>query len=281
MKFDRPPESKQEKEPKLIDLFSPELEEIFKTKGELFSRKTEPLFRVEQVTSQQVVETLLIDGTLETKVVAKPGDWIITGLQDEKFVVSAQKFQEQYIEKDGRYYTREKHIVVVKNPYNTPIQIRAPWSTEAVPVIEKGNEECFLTVVIDENGQYSNDRYLIGNEELLFSNYEFERKSLDELLTDAEKALQRKGASELRVTENAFAVLLDWQKAAEREAERTKKSSYIDVILTRAELFFRVNRITFATHDLVDAELAANNDLTVSQELLERIERLRTQLMKK
>jgi hypothetical protein len=274
------PTPSQEREPRKINLFNPEVEETFRNHGEIFRRKIEePLQYVEQVTETKMVETVLKDGTEETGKKANPGDWIVKGSEGELFVIDKEEFAKEYeLQSDGRYYSKEKLITAVKNPYNEPIKITAPWSAFDQYILENGAKNCFMIIVLDENGQYTNKRYLIGNESLLLGNYEFTRKSLAVLLADAEAALIRSRNSELHLDENAFAVLLEWQKAAEAEAERTPVSGALDVILSRAELFLRVGRISFAKYDLSDAELLADNDPTISNDLRERLASLKTQI---
>jgi hypothetical protein len=274
------PTPSQEREPRKISLFTPEAEEIFKNNGEIFRRKVgEPLLHVEQVTETRVVKTILKDGTEETAKTAHPGDWIIKGSEDELMVVDKEKFAKDFeLHSNGRYYSKEKLITAVRNPFKEPIKVTAPWSTFDEYILEKGSEECFMIIALDENGKYTNNRYLIGNVNLLLANYERTRKSVSELLVEAEDALISDKDSELRLGVEAFEALLTWQKAAEAEAERTKVSGALDVILTRAELFLRVGRISFAQYDLSDAELLANNDPAISDASRARLASLKTQI---
>jgi hypothetical protein len=47
----------------------------------------------------------------------------------------------------------------------------APWGTPENPAYQEGGEKCYLVVSLDETGAFTADRYIIGDEELLLSNY--------------------------------------------------------------------------------------------------------------
>ena len=165
-------EKSPEKQPKKVDLFSSEMETKIKNEGQVYQRKIEPIRGAEQVTEVQVVETHLPDGTLESSVEAKPGEWIITGAKGEKFVFSASKFDGLYeSDAEGRYVPRERRVVALKNPFGEAVKISAPWGTPENPAYQEGSEKCYLVVSLDERKAFTSDRYIIGDEELLLSNY--------------------------------------------------------------------------------------------------------------
>jgi len=162
-----------EKQPKMVDLFSTEMEAKIKNEGQIYQRKVETIRGAEQVVEPQTVETHLPDGTLESSVEAKPGEWIITGAKGEKFVFSAKKFDGLYQSDDkGGYVPRERKVIALKNPFGEPVKISAPWGTPENPSFQEGSENCYLVVSLDEDGAFTSDRYIIGDEELLLSNYD-------------------------------------------------------------------------------------------------------------
>ncbi len=161
-----------EKQPQMVDLFSPEMETKIKSAGQIYQRKIEAIRGAEQATEPQTVETHLPDGTLESSVEAKPGEWIITGAKGEKFVFSAKKFDGLYESNDkGRYIPRERKVVALRNPFGEAVKISAPWGTPENPAYQEGSEKCYLVISLDESGAFTSDRYIIGDEELLLSNY--------------------------------------------------------------------------------------------------------------
>jgi hypothetical protein len=161
-----------EKRPKMVDLFSPGMETKMKNYGRIYQRKIEAIRGAEQVIEPQIVETHLPDGTLESSVEAKPGEWIITGAKGERFVFSAKKFDGLYeSDEKGGYIPRERKVVALKNPFREAGKISAPWGTPDNPAYQEGSEKCYLVISLDENGSFTSDRYIIGDEELLLSNY--------------------------------------------------------------------------------------------------------------
>ena len=157
----------------LIDTFSQELIARWKSEGKLYRRKIEPILGAEKVTEAKVVETRLPDGTIESSQEAKVGDWVITGSEGEKFVFTQTKVDSLYIMgEDGKFIPRERKIIAIKNPFAKPIKINAPWGTPEKPDYQSGAENCMLVVSLDDNGEMTRDRYIIGNEEMLLNNYE-------------------------------------------------------------------------------------------------------------
>ena len=162
-----------EKQPRMVDLCSSEMEINIKNNGQIYQRKIEPIHGAKQVTEAQIVETRLPDGTLESSVDAKPGAWIITGAKGEKFVFSAKKFDSLYQpDHRGGYIPRERRVAALKNPFSEAVKISAPWGTLENPAYQEGGEQCYFVISLDEAGGFTNDRYIIGDRELLFSNYD-------------------------------------------------------------------------------------------------------------
>jgi len=154
-------------EPRAVDLFSDEMEKFFKSKGVAYERKIVAVRGAQRLSQSRTVETTLPDGTIETIVDAKPGDWIVTGPEGERFVLNSIKFANLYLTDDkGGYIPKEHKIIALKNPFVGSVKITAPWGTPEV-----GGEECYFVVTLDKNGNFTNDRYIIGNRDLLLQNY--------------------------------------------------------------------------------------------------------------
>jgi hypothetical protein len=62
-------------------------------------------------------------------------------------------------------------VIALKNPYQEGVRIAAPWGTPETPAYQEGSAKCFLVISLDEAGNFTNDRYLIGDAELLRANY--------------------------------------------------------------------------------------------------------------
>lgn len=166
-------ENINETQESIVDTFGAELVDKWKSEGKLYRRKIEPIVDAEKVTEAKVVETKLPDGTVESSQKAKAGDWIITGSKGEKFVFTQAKVDSLYtVGEDGKFMPRERKILALKNPSGKPIKINAPWGTPEKPDYQSGTEDCMLVVSLDDNGEMTNDRYIIGNEEMLLNNYE-------------------------------------------------------------------------------------------------------------
>lgn len=162
----------QEKDPRFIDLFSAEMEAMIGKSGKVYCRKIEPIHGAEQVVEPTKVETRLPDGTLETTREAAKGDWIITGTEGEKFVLTDERLHELY-ESDGKgsWVAKERKIIAMVNPFNEAVRIMAPWGTPEKPAYQDGSDKCILVVGITPEGVLTKDRYIIGDEQMLLNNY--------------------------------------------------------------------------------------------------------------
>jgi len=159
-------------QPQLVDLFSPELENLFATQGRVYLRKIEPIKEARQVLEAAVIETHLPDGTLESTQEAKVGDWVITGSKGEEFVFTSSKFNNLYEDKgNGQYIPRERKITAILNPFKKAVRISAPWGTPEKPAFQDGSERCMLVAELAPDGTLTKDRYIIGDEEMLLNNY--------------------------------------------------------------------------------------------------------------
>lgn len=156
----------------ILDLFSKDFEPLLKVKGRVYVRKIEPIMNVRRVEVEEVIRTVMSDGTLESTRNASPGDWVILGPQREQYVVSDEKLNDLYTQQtDGGILPKERKIIALKNPVGTKIKIKAPWGSEVEPAFQEGGGQCFIVVNLDTNDNWTKDRYIIGNESLLLSNY--------------------------------------------------------------------------------------------------------------
>src|SRR5208282_509734 len=83
-----------------IDRHAPEISEAFARHGRVY-RKTGEV-QAEQASAATLVETVLADGTKETKNMAAPGDFIVTAPGGERYVVKPGTFLARYTPKRGK-----------------------------------------------------------------------------------------------------------------------------------------------------------------------------------
>lgn len=115
----------------------------------------------EQVEESQNLETVLANGLVETTRVVPAGEWIITNPGGEQYAIGDEKFKSRY-EKDGDKYRAKGLIKAIKNFTNGDVEIIAPWGEK-----QYGDKKCYFAVALDENGNLTKDRYIIGNDEFL------------------------------------------------------------------------------------------------------------------
>jgi hypothetical protein len=150
-----------------VDLYSPEIEEFLRESGQLYRRRIEPLLSVRFPESPEQIDTI-IDGAVETSTLALPGKHMaITGKKGEEYVVATSQIGALY-----DLVPRERLMIGLPNPYGQSIKILAPWSTPDKPQYQEGTESAILAFNLDESGDLTSDRYIIGDPELLNANYE-------------------------------------------------------------------------------------------------------------
>jgi hypothetical protein len=156
-----------------IDLHSPEILEQLTAKGELFRRKIEPVRGVREPSEEETIETV-VNGIVESTQVAKPGEHkIITGSRGEEFVFSNAKYNSLYtLDEADNVIPRERFIVAMQNPYKESIRTEAPWSTPEDPKFTDGTSEAMLAFSLNDKGELTDDRYIIGDREMLLANYD-------------------------------------------------------------------------------------------------------------
>ncbi len=103
-------------------------------------------YRARRVDVATPVETVLADGRKETRNVAAPGDYIVTGAQGEQYAVKPAVFSTRYELKPGTrdVYIARGHVVAIPNPFARPIYIVAPWGE-----IQHGSENCVIADMYD------------------------------------------------------------------------------------------------------------------------------------
>jgi PGDYG protein len=119
--------------------------------------------RASRAIATQAVDTILSDGTEETRNVAAPGDFINTGQGGERYVVKPSIFRTRYWprpRKKGVYNARGT-IVAIPNPFGRPICLKAPWGQ-----MQRGSADCMIADIVDpESGRRAGQPYLIARAE--------------------------------------------------------------------------------------------------------------------
>ena len=129
--------------------------------GKLYRKAAE--VQAERATEATPVETVLADGTEETRNVAEPGDYIVTGPGGERYVVKPETFEARYVRKPGKkgVYIARGYTLAVRNPFGQPISIVAPWGER-----QRGAADCMIADIFDPaKGQRAGEPYLIGSAE--------------------------------------------------------------------------------------------------------------------
>lgn len=112
---------------------------LHKKQGQVHARPAMP---------DEKIVTTLASGLEETTNTARVGDWIITNPAGEKYIVPKQKFSDRYesTNANGIFHAKD-YIRAMKNPYNEPIEIVAPWDAPMM-----GDENCMIADACDANG---------------------------------------------------------------------------------------------------------------------------------
>ena len=127
---------------------------IYRKNGEVRGRR---------VSVATPVETILADGREETKNVAAPGDYVVTGPGGERYVVKPDVFAARYERKPGTrdVYLARGEIIAVPNPLGHAIQFRASWGE-----VQSGSADCMIADVYDPaTNRRAGRPYIIGRAE--------------------------------------------------------------------------------------------------------------------
>ena len=129
--------------------------------GKLYRKNGE--FRATRVSVATPVETILADGREETKNVATPGDFVVTGPGGERYVVKPEVFAARYGRRRGTgdVYLARGEIIAVPNPLGRAIRFRAPWG-EA----QTGAADCMIADMFDPaTRKRAGSPYIVGRAE--------------------------------------------------------------------------------------------------------------------
>jgi hypothetical protein len=143
-----------------IDRHSPELSAAL-DHGQLYRKMAE--IRAERADRETSVVTVLRDGTRETSNRAMPGDYIVTGVGGERYVMKPSTFAARYAPKPGEdgVYVALGHIVAVENPYARPIVIMASWGEK-----QHAGADCMIADIFDSRTRRREGQpYLIARAE--------------------------------------------------------------------------------------------------------------------
>ncbi len=102
-------------------------------------------YRAQKAEVSTPVETVL-DGKVETKNVAYPGDFIVTGAAGERYVVKPDIFASRYEPKQGQagVYLARGHVKAIPNPFGRPLHVLAHWGE-----IQHGAADCMIVDIYD------------------------------------------------------------------------------------------------------------------------------------
>jgi hypothetical protein len=103
-------------------------------------------YRAVRVEALTPVETVLASGLKETKNTALPGDYIVTGVGGERYVVKPDVFAARYEPKGGSadVFIARGHVKAIPNPFSRPLHIVAPWGE-----IQHGAADCMVVDIYD------------------------------------------------------------------------------------------------------------------------------------
>jgi hypothetical protein len=129
--------------------------------GKIYSKTGE--YRAVRVEAPTPVETILANGMKETKNTALPGDYILTGVGGERYVVKPDVLEKRYEKKPGRpgVYLARGHVKAIENPFDRPLHILAPWGE-----VQHGAADCIVADTYDlEAKKRGGKPYLIARAE--------------------------------------------------------------------------------------------------------------------
>ena len=129
---------------KKIDRNALEISDTLDSRGKLY-RKVATV-RARRASRATPVTTVLDDGTRETSNVAEPGDYIVTGIGGERYVVKPGVFEARYALKPRRknVYIARGETIAVENPFGRPLSIMAAWGEW-----QRGAANCMIADAID------------------------------------------------------------------------------------------------------------------------------------
>jgi hypothetical protein len=143
----------------MLDLSTPEMTQRF-AEAPVYEKTA--VVSIREVQPGEALETVLADGRVETKNVAKEGDHVVTNPDGEQYFISAQEVADRYTDLgDGRYQAKGA-CRAFPNPTGDEITIIAPWGEE-----QHGGADAMVAVLYDpaQPDVIGSDRYIIGGKE--------------------------------------------------------------------------------------------------------------------
>jgi hypothetical protein len=135
--------------------------EALDREGKIYRKTGE--FRAIRAESPTPVETVLAGGMKETKNTAYPGDYILTGVGGERYVVKPDVFAARYEPKPGHtgVFIARGHVKAIPNPFNRALHIVAPWGE-----VQHGANDCMVVDIYDAAAKKRDGKpYLINRPE--------------------------------------------------------------------------------------------------------------------
>ncbi len=129
--------------------------------GKLYRKMAE--VQAHRADQETAVETVLANGISETKNIAAPGDYVVTGPGGERYVVKHETFKTRYARKPGKkdVYVARGQVVALKNPFGRPICVMAEWGE-----MQHGSENCMIAAIFDPATKtWAGKPFLIAPEE--------------------------------------------------------------------------------------------------------------------
>lgn len=115
------------------------------------------IVKIRPATQNEKIITILNDGEKETINIAKIGDWIVTNPSNEQYIINNKNYLEHYKETgEAGFYIENNYCKAIKNPFNKPIKINAPWGFTQI-----GDEKCLIVNQCKIDGTFKSDPYLV------------------------------------------------------------------------------------------------------------------------
>lgn len=141
----------------IVNLFTETMDEAF-AKAPRYRKSV--IVEARKTLKEEKLDTILASGVHETSRIVPVGHWIITNPGGEEYAVTEEKFLSRYEQmEDGRW--RAKGVIrALRNPTGEDVEIMAPWGEP-----QYGDKLCLFATSLDEEGEITNDRYIIGGAE--------------------------------------------------------------------------------------------------------------------
>ena len=101
------------------------------------------------------LDTVLASGQLETRNVARTGDWVVTNPSGESYLVPGERFARLYAPSEDGLCRAAGRCKALRNPFGVPIEIEAAWGPE------RGGADCWIAAPCDAEGHIEGTPYLV------------------------------------------------------------------------------------------------------------------------